>query len=106
VAGKRTTLVLYGPVMAHGAVIDPFPMNRDVIRLQSLTKCCTYLILYPNHRPATMQRMGRMVAPQYSGLVHGDVVPNDALSIVLTHRARNQPTSIPELSGARIGDPL
>src|SRR5437660_12712181 len=52
------------------------------------------------HRPAFIEHFGRYLFPNGARRVNGDIVPDDALFVVLPHRMRKEPVLVPELDGA------
>ena len=55
---------------------------------------------YFHHRPAGIGSFGRTFVPGSTLRVNGDMVPNDAASVALTHPMRHQPGLIPKLDRA------
>lgn len=55
-----------------------------------------------HHRPALEFRLRRRVCPKRSWFVDGDVVPDDAGAIMLSHRVGQHPVSVPVLFDPRI----
>ena len=59
---------------------------------------------YLDHGSALIERLWWPLVPDSSGRVYGDVVPHDAVPVVLAEFMRNQPLAIPELGGACVRD--
>lgn len=72
----------------------------NLIVLQGLTQSCTCFVENPYYRSTLIQRLRWPVFPHGAGGVYGNVVPDDAAAVMLTHGVRNQPTLVPELCGA------
>src|SRR5258708_33345414 len=60
--------------------------------LESLSQCRSRFVNHSNHRAPTIQSLWRTLIPCGSDWIDGDIVPDNAPAIMLTHRLRNYPS--------------
>jgi hypothetical protein len=75
----------------------PFPAT--------LARVLPVQVLNPNYGAALVDCRRRVIVPNRAWLIDCNEVPHDAPTVMLTYGTRNQSTLVPELGGARIGNP-
>jgi hypothetical protein len=79
-------------------------LMKDSIGCESVGNCVAQRFGYANHRPVFIDCLRWPLIPDCSGSIDGDMIPDDAASVVLTERMGDQALAVPELDSARVGD--
>src|SRR5579885_1135702 len=74
--------------------------------LQGLLESPTGRPYHPHHRAVFIERLRWTLVTNDSRRIHGNVVKDYAPPVMFTHQMRDQPSFIPELRSAGIGNPV